>query len=224
VLENCLTGELRELWEEIRERENASFWALSDDWERSASNDFDLPSEEPEERLSLLQNAQEIFDSDPAAAFQLRLEAAEAGSVWAMEAVGWHYWTGTGVAADTSLALEYYHRAILGGSWSATIPYARLLAEVGRLEDCDKVLQDGVASDFAPAYFWLACLRYHRDRTTTVRREVWPLLEYAARQGHPAARVYLARWMAHGQLGLLNVPRGCVNMVREIVASLRRWD
>ena len=219
-----MAGELRELWEEIRARDSASFWAHSDDWERSSSNDFDLFSQEPEERLSLIQNAADIFDSDPAAAFRLRVEAAKAGSVWALEAVGWHYWTGTGVAADRSAALDFYYLAILGRSWSATIPYARLLAEVGRPEDCDKVLQDGVALGFAPAYFWLAWLRYRRDSTVTVRRKVWPLLEYAARQGHPAARFFLARWMASGQLGLLHVPRGCVNVVREFVASFRRWD
>jgi TPR repeat protein len=222
VLENCLTGELRELWEEIRERENASFWGRTDAWERSASNYFALLAREPEERRVLIENGDKLFDSSPATAFQFYVEAAEAGSVCSMEQVGWHYWTGTGVAADRSLALEYYHRAILGGSWSATIAYARLLEKAGRREDCENYLRECVAMGFTPAYFWLAWLRYHRDRTPTVRREIRPLLEYAARQGHPAARVFLARWMARGQLGLLNVPRGCVNVVREAVAALRQ--
>ena len=216
-----MTGKLRQLWDEICERENASLWERTDAWDRSASNYFDLLDSEPEERRALIENGDNLFDSGPATAFQFYVEAAEHGSVCAMEQVGWHYGSGTGVVADTSLALEYYHRAILGGSWSATIAYARLLEKVGRQTDCENYLRECVATGFTPAYFWLAWLRYNRDRTSTVRREVRPLLEYAARQGHPAARDFLARWMARGQLGLLNVPRGWVNVVRETVAASR---
>jgi TPR repeat protein len=221
VLENCLTRELRKLWDEIRKRENAAFWERTDAWEESASNYNELLASEPEERWILIERGNILSDSSPTTALKFYAEAAEAGSVWSMEKVGWQYWTGTGVVADTSLALDYYHRAILGGSWSATIPYARLLAEVGRQEDCENYLRECVASDFVPAYFWLAWLRYKRDKTSTVRREVRPLLEYAARQGHPGARGLLVRWMARGQLGLLNVPRGWVNVVREAVAESR---
>lgn len=106
---------------------------------------------------------------------------------------------------------------ILGGSWIATIAYARLLAEVGRQGDCETVLKDGVALDFVPAYFWLAWLRYLKAKTPKVRREVRPLLELAARHGHPAAKFFLSRWMARGQLGLLEVPRGWILVVQEAV-------
>lgn len=192
-------------------------WAHSDDWERSASNYFQLLSEESETQLAIVRRADEISDSDPASAFQLYVEAAEAGSVCSMEKVGWLYWTGTGVVADTSTALEYYHQAIVGGSWMATIGYARLLTEVGRQNDCETVLKDGVALDFVPAYFWLAWLRYLQARTPKMRREVRPLLEHAARQGHPAAKFFLSGWMARGQLGLLDVPRGWKWVVEEAV-------
>jgi len=134
-----------------------------------------------------------------------------------MEQVGWHYWTGTGVVADNASALEYYHRAVVGGSWVATIGYARLLAEVGRQDECETVLKDGVALDFAPAYFWLAWLRYMQSKTPKVRREVRPLLEHAVRQGHPAAKFFLSRWMARGQLGLMEIPRGWRLVVQEAV-------
>jgi TPR repeat protein len=147
-------------------------------------------------------------DTDPPSAFRLSLEAAEAGSIWSMEKVGWHYWTGTGVAADPRMALEYYHRACCNGSWMATIHYARLLEELGHHDDCERVLENGVESDFVPAYFWLAWCRYHRSKTTKVQREVRPLLEYAASRGHPEAKLLLARWMVHGGLGLGAVPRG----------------
>lgn len=86
-------------------------WAHSDAWERSASNYFHLLSEESEKQWAIMRRAEEIFDSDPASAFRLYVDAAEAGSVCSMEKVGWHYWTGTGVVAGTSSALEYYRRA-----------------------------------------------------------------------------------------------------------------
>ena len=107
------------------------FWAHSHDWERSASNEAELLSMESHQTWDLIQRAGRE-DTDPPSAFRLSLEAAEAGSIWSMEKVGWHYWTGTGVAADPRMALEYYHRACCNGSWMATIHYARLLEELGQ--------------------------------------------------------------------------------------------
>lgn len=90
----------------------------------------------------------------------------------------------------------------------ATIYYARLLSELGHYDDCERTLENGVASDFVPAYFWLAWFRYQQSKTTKVRREVRPLLEYAAIKGHPEAKLLLARWMVLGKLGLRDIPRG----------------
>lgn len=191
------------------------FWANSDAWERTASNETQLLSEESDQSWKLIQRAGEIGDIDPASAFRLYLQAIESGSIWAMERVGWHYWAGIGVAADPYTALEHYHRAISRGSWTATISYARLLSELGHQDECEKVLEDGVASDFTPAYFWLAWTRSVHAKTPKVRRDVRPLLEYAAQQGHPAAKMFLARWMARGSLGLREIPRGCLLVVRE---------
>lgn len=170
---------------------------------------------ESDQTWDMIQRAAKIEDSDGPAAFHLYLEAAEAGSTWSLYRVGWCYWTGTGVAADPWTALDYYHRAICGGSWMATIHYARLLAELGHHEDCERSLEDGVAYEFVSAYFWLAWFRYQRSRTSETCREVRPLLEYAAEKGHPGAKVVLAQWMAIGNFGLRNVPRGICLVVRE---------
>ena len=193
------------------------FWAHSDAWERSASNENELLSKESDQTWDLIQSAGAIEDSDSASAFGFYVKAAEAGSVWSMERVGWHYWSGTGVEADPSTAQEYYRRAIRGGSWIATISYARLLAELGHQEESERTLKDGVASDFTPAYFWLAWIRYLQSKTAETCREVRPLLDYAARKGHPAAQAYLARWMALGKLGLHEVPRGWLLVLRGAV-------
>ena len=185
-----------------------ALYAHSHAWERAASNEDQLLSAETGETRALIERAAEVEDADPTSAFRLYREVAEAGSVWSLGRVGWHYWTGTGVAADPQSALDYYHRAICGGSWGATIHYARLLAELGHHADCEQVLMEGVASGFVPAYFWLAWLRYQRSETATVRREVRPLLDHAASRGHPEAKLLLARWMMLGKLGPRDIPRG----------------
>lgn len=191
-----------------------SVWSRTDAWERSVSNEDDLLSKENDRNWDLIQRAAQNEEGE-ADAFKLYLEAAHAGSVWSQEQVGCRYWTGKGVAADRYLALDYYHSAICGGSWTATISYARLLAEVGRYDECDQVLNDGVSCGFAPSYFWLAWLRYSQLKTRRTRKEVRPLLEYAANQGHPYARLLLYRWMGLGKLSLRDVPVGLILLVRE---------
>ena len=194
-------------------------WAQSDAWERTISNETQLLSEESDKSWDLIQRAHQRVEDDPTASFRLSLEAAEGGSIWSMEKVGWHYWTGTGVAADPYMALKYYHRSICGGSWMATIPYARLLAELGHHDDCESTLKDAVASGFVPAYFWLGWSRYALSKTSQARREVRPLIEYAANKGHPAAKLFLVRWMAIGHLGLHHIPRGWMLLVQFAVSS-----
>ena len=145
---------------------------------------------------------------DPGAAFRLYSAAARAGSVWATEMIAWQYWTGTGVGVELDLADEQYRRAIALGSQMAMIGYARLLDERGEYIASDRVLEDGLASDFIPASYWLARLRYERIKTKRTAMEVRPMLEKAAAHGHPGAGAELARMKAIGKLGLRNVPDG----------------
>ena len=183
------------------------FWRHSDAWERAHSNDREMWSKESDQTRATLNAAAAMSETDPAA-LQLYLGAAQAGSVIAMGRVGWQYWTGTGTTPDLAKAQEYYRRAIQGGSWSATIHYARLLDELGHYDICDEILEDGVAVGFVPAYFWLAWLRYKRSKTREACREGRPLLEYAARAGHPGARRKLAQWMLLGRFGPREIFRG----------------
>lgn len=193
-----------------------ALWAHSDAWERSASNEDNLLSGESDHSWAIIRRANEIEDTDPTAAFQLYLQAVEAGSTWALARIGWDYWAGSGVAADPQMAMEYFYRAICGGSWMATIYYARLLSELGHHDECERTLEDGVAADFVPAYYWLAWFRYQRSKTTKVRRkEVRPLVEYAAERGHPGAKFMLAQWMWFGKFGLRYIPRGLRLVVLE---------
>jgi TPR repeat protein len=189
-------------------RWRARLWERSDAWERARSNESELWAEEPVQVRELIQRAHDSRKIDPVTAFRLYLDAAETGSAWAMEAVAYHYETGAIVATDLAKAQEYYRRATCAGSWMATINYARLLAEKGRHGDCERVLEDGVSSDFVPAYFWLAWFRYKRCKGRKACREIRPILEYAAKAGHPAARVMLGQLMILGKFGVREIPAG----------------
>lgn len=198
------------------------FWARTTQWERDQSNEYELWLEDSERNRELNRQAAALESSDPEAALRLRLEAAEAGSVWAMEVVGWHYEAGTLVAADFGKAQEYYYRALSAGSWMATIRYARLLYDHGHFEHCEAVLQDGVRVDFAPSGFWLARYRHQQAPTRKTCRDVRPLLERAAAQGHPAAELLLARWTILGRFGMREIPEGFRKILR--ISSRPRPD
>ncbi|MFA6117035.1 MAG: hypothetical protein WC729_23760 [Sphingomonas sp.] len=137
-----------------------------------------------------------------------------------MELLAWHHHTGTGVPPDFEQAQEYYRRAISGGSWMATIGYARLLALHGHYDHCEKLLEDGVGSDFIPAYFWLAWFRHERSPGGKARRAVKPLLEYAADKGHPGAKIILGRWLTIGKFGIREIPRGIRLLKGNFLATL----
>ena len=164
------------------ESQCARTWAAWDAWERDHSNAWELWCEESDDNLKLIEQAAALLDSDPAAAFRLYLQAADAGSVWATQRAGWHYHTGTGVPADFGQAQEHYRRAIEAGSWMATIDYALLLADYGHFETADQLLEDGVRSDFIPAFFRLARLRYRRSGSRKTCREIRPLPQQPRRQ------------------------------------------
>ena len=210
---------LRELYDQTKKR----FWAESDAWERSAANESHLLSEESDENWELIQRAAQM-DYSEAAAFEPHLEAANTGSLMCQQMVGWHYWTGNGVAADKYLASQYYHSAICGGSWMATLHYARLLYDIGRYDDCESVLNDGVDCGFVPSFYWLAWFRHKRHGTRAVREEVRPLVEHAAKAGHPGARDLLIHWMATGRLRLRDIPRGFLMVLQGAIAPANRED
>jgi hypothetical protein len=76
------------------------FWQSSDAWERGHSNESELLSEESDPSWELIQQASAIEGTDAAAAFRLYLKAAEAGSIWAMQAVAWRSGRASGREAD----------------------------------------------------------------------------------------------------------------------------
>ncbi|NML04721.1 sel1 repeat family protein [Sphingomonas sp. G-3-2-10] len=166
--------------------------------------------------------ARALEETQPEAAFRLLCEAADAGSAWAMEQVGDRLETGRGTAVDVDRALDYYNRAIGAGSWTATLEVARLLVGLERFDEAEAMLEQGLAGGFVPSSFWLAWYRYKRSPTLATGRDVRPLLSHAADQGHPGAKLILARWMARGRFGVREIPAGCRRLLwlsREIQAA-----
>ena len=190
------------------ERYWARLWERSDRWEQAHRYVTGSWADEDAVNRERIDRAYAMWGSDPDAAFDMFLEAAEAGSPWALHVVACEYDAGGIVEADPATAEDHYRRAIAAGSWCATINYARLLDAQGRRGECDEVLEGGVANDFDPAFFWLARLRYKRRPTRKVCREVRPLLEHAAGKGHPFAEATLFKWMSLGRFGLREIPKG----------------
>lgn len=202
--------------EAYREAFWARRWAISDDWESEHANDAWLWSQESAENVARLRAAEKIGAEDPQAAFRLRLDAAESGSAWGLNAVARAYWCGWDVEADPAKAMDYAYRAVLAGSWMATIDYARLLNIAGHWELAEQVLEQGVSAQFVPAFFWLGFLRVQHEDTRRMRLSVLPLMQHAVRAGHPMAALELARWMAKGEIGVHRIPAGMALLVRTI--------
>jgi TPR repeat protein len=205
-----------------RWRENLA--RKSDAWERDHSNESELWSEEPPDNRALIDQAYALYSTDPAASFRLYLEAAEAGSAWAMEEAARLYERGAAGAADLEKAELYFRRAISAGSSMATIGYARFLAGQDRHEECLRVLEQGVEAGFVPACYWLARFRYDRSPSRGLCREIRPLIERAASAGHPLAEVFLARLKTLGKFGLREIPAGLAAAARMALREARSED
>lgn len=195
------------LWDDI--------WTESDEWERIEADQHGIWHRQSAGIQAQALAACELDQSD-AATVKIYKELADAGSVWSMETVALHYHIGLGVAPDFDLAQDYYRSAISGGSWMATLGYARLLANHGHYDHCERILEDGVDCGFAPAYFWLGWFRHDRPDSNTTRKQVRPLLEYAANKGHPGARAILTQWLIQGKLGVRGIFQG-IGLLRGIL-------
>lgn len=194
-----------------------AIWRAAKLWEDRYGTQWE-PAEGGDTLRERWDEADKLFDENPAASLAIHIELAEGGSAHSMLIAGDRYWVGQGTQRDIARAEGYYRRALGAGSWKATIRYAVLLFEQGAHDKWPSTLQDGVHNGFIPSFFWLAWYRYKLSPCRQTAREVRPLLETAAEAGHPGAAVVLARWMAQGKLGLREVPRG-FRMMLAIVRS-----
>jgi hypothetical protein len=187
---------------------SGQLWDESKSWEQDHSNEWDLWAADGEGVRELNERANEVFATDQSLAFRMRKELADNGSVWAMRQTGRHYEFGQGVEPDLAQAEHYYYQAQLAGSWMATLQLTKLLFDHRINEKWMGILENGVESDFIPANFWLAWYRYKRSPRRQTALEVRPLMEKAAKAGHPGARMILAQWKGRGKFGLHEMRQG----------------
>lgn len=197
-----------------------AYWDRLYNWESWATNDVDYWWDKPDAERLMAVSA--LWDSNPIAAFHGYRELADEGCVHALIWQGQCYSHGHGTKADFDAAYACYTRAMNEGSWIATRDIATLLYEHGHFEECEEHLEYAIQHDFIPAYYWLARYRIYRSETLTIFREVRPLLEHAAAEGHPGAKRYLAILMMLGIFGIREIPRG-IRMMRESVKEVREY-
>lgn len=208
---------LRDQYSAFRTEFWRDLWDRTYAWEWAESNEGELRAKETLEALELIDRAETVQSTDPTAALELYRTASDAGSVWAMEMVAWHYHTGCACDVDFETAQTYYRRAIEAESWLATLGYAKLLDEHRYHDHCDRLLGDCVDLKFASAAFWLAYLRSRRrGEHPKIYREVAPLLEFAAAAGHPMAQNKLVNWKLRGKLGVWGFIRGMPFIIRTL--------
>lgn len=199
---------------------NSEVWDRNNGWESWATNAEDHWWDKPEaERLIAVVD---LWDSDPAAAFQSYKELADEGSIHAMIWLGHCYDRGHGTEASFDNAYDSYQRAIDAGSWIATLDKAALLFNHERFDECEACLKEGIECEFIPAFYWLAWYRIKRSKTLATYDSVKPLLTRAASEGHPQARGFLAISMMLGKFGWREIPLG-IKKTREELSQFSKW-
>lgn len=170
---------------------------------------FDLRDQESQEVQAGLDKAWDLrTERSEDDAFVLYREMAEAGSPTAACMVAWCLQWGEGTDADPIAAMDWYFKAIEGGSWLGTIEYAKLLDRLGYYDTADEVLADGISAGLATAYYTQAKLKYERSPSRASARSVRPLLDRAIALGHPYAEYFLMRLQFSGKFGAGEVRTG----------------
>lgn len=187
-------------------------WEMSKAWDSAHSNKWEILERETD-RDALMQ-AFDLHASDPQAAYRLWLDLAEQGSVWSMFEVAMGYLGERGVASDPGEAERWFRRGLEAGDQRAMMQCVRMAAASGDYAAAEAILQGGVDQGWAPAMFWLAWYRHKQSGSRETIRSIRPLLEAAALQGHPAARMMLGRFMAKGKFGILHIPAGWKHLRR----------
>ncbi len=168
-----------------------------------------------------------MWSDNQSAAFQIYLELAELGSVWSMRELGRCYARGLGVAEDHEKAESWLRRAADGGYQLALMALAELAASMGDLSKAQSILAKSVADGWTPACFWFAQYRLKQSPTRSTYRAARPLLDAAAKEGHPVARAFLARYSITGRFGVREIPAGlreAIALARELSNSVSKRD
>ncbi|SEC65810.1 hypothetical protein SAMN05519104_1811 [Rhizobiales bacterium GAS188] len=123
--------------------------------------------------------------------------AAEAGSAWAHEVLGWMCWTASGVRRDYGQAIEHYRTAYDGGRDIVARDIGRLHLNSGHPEIALEWLRKGIRKPISSLYWQYAVIKRH-PHLARHPDELDVLLKQAAAAGHAFARRDLALRMMKG--------------------------
>ena len=200
---------------------NEAIWDHTYNWESWAGAEVDFWWEQPDSEQ--LMAVAKLSETNSVAAFEGYRELAEKGCVYAMIWLGNCYRYGLGTEPNFDKAYDSYSLAIAQGSWIAARDIAGLLFDNGNFAECEEYLEEGIKSDFIPAYFWLARYRIARSNAQNTFNEARPLLEHAAAEGHPHAEKYLAALLATGKFGIRDIPRG-IKLLRDAHKRFAQYE
>lgn len=196
-------------------------WSDTEDWDIDNANWAELDQREPD--IDLVWRAIELRDAgDYSEAVPIWTSLAERGSVRSMVELGGCHEHGRGVPADLGLAETWYKQALVGGSQYAMLKCAHFAASREDFAECDAILQPGVDERWASAAFWQAWYRWNQYSSKGVYRSIFPLLNLAAKHGHPAGKLYLVNLMVRGKFGMFRVPIGFFRAVRFAIVEMPR--
>jgi TPR repeat protein len=178
----------------------------------------DLQSWDAEPDRKKLSDTLALCRVDPERAFTRLCELAEENSPVAINAIGERYYWGRVVPKDTVEGEAWFKRAYELGSQRGLLNYGKALFRRGGFEDAAAVFRNGVALDWAPAYYWLARAVASQSNPLKAPRLTRALLDRAAEMGSPAAKATLAAFTAAGFYGLRHIPRG-IRLLKEALEA-----
>ena len=173
-----------------------------------------------EPNLKALQHAQSIRDTDPVQALRQFRGLADRGSPLAMSNIAFMYGRGIGIQANPLEEEAWYKRAVEAGSLYAHYALAHIYFRKQSYSEALVVLRLGVASGYAPAMYFLACMYDRGVGTERNLDKVRDLLDQATQLGHVWARVRLGRVLVLGRWGIWQRLRGCVLIVGGTICAM----
>lgn len=189
-------------------------------WDYAQTNNQAIWDADP--LIARVTEAIALVDRDPEHAFYLLLTLAHDGSIWSMLYAGWCCENGRGVPANLSDAEYWYRRAHEAGCDRATLDYGTLLTQRSALDLAQQVYAIGVKRNWAPALYRSARLILREAESLETRLVAKPLLERAAAQGSPLARLLLSKYLLRGWFGARNIPAGlrqAAQLLREVFSG-----
>lgn len=190
-------------------------WARAEtkQWDMDHANWTELNAKEPDTDR-FLQAVDLSDEGEFERANSIWLDLAETGSIRSMVELGLAYEYGLGVVLDHDQSEAWYQRASANGSTYAMVKCAQFELARRNFPNAYEQLRPGVQQQCPSAQFWQAYIEVKENECRQTYRKIRPLLQSAARKGHPYGKAWLANLMVRGKFGLIWVLFGLAQVIR----------